>query len=278
MYLIINIKKYKKLKYFFNNINNLNGEIFMPRFDTGEDSVINQTLSGYQFTAVDINQLDDFEYTLVNIAVDQSGSVSNFKSEMEKCLSNIVDICKKSHSVNKILFRLTGFNDSVFEIHGEKMLRSIDNNDYKGSLICRGMTAVKEATLNAIEYCEKRADELKQNDMFTNAVIYIITDGDDNASRGISNDYIKNSISRIRNSEKLTSLTIVLVGVNTNENNIKILLNNYNVEAGFDAYIDIGSADASTLGKLGELISQSISSASQNIASTNTPNVSNIQI
>lgn len=241
----------------------------MPRFDKSTN-VSHTTVSGFSFSAASLKDLDDVEYTVVTIVVDVSGSVSGFERNLEACIKEAIKGCKNSHGVNKIFLRIVAFNDSIQEIHGFKLLRQIDEADYDGTLHPRGSTALNDATLNALEASEKIVQDMGANDCYCNAVVYIMTDGCENFSTTKDASKIKDTIQRLRRDENLSGVLTVLVRVGEGTwAGVKDTLDEFKLEAGIDEDIDIADTSASSLGKLGQLLSHSISSASANIQSGN---------
>jgi len=55
----------------------------------------------------------------------------------------------------------------------------------------------------------------------------------------------------------------ILIGVNITDSMVSQALNDFNTRAGFTQYVEIGNASKSTLAKLAQFVSKSISSQSQ---------------
>ena len=91
------------------------------------DMVKIDTDNNFQFSATNIDKLGATEYTLVNVVVDTSSSVSFFKDELENSIKSIVEACNKSSRAENLLIRLSTFNSNLFEEHGFKALFDIDN-------------------------------------------------------------------------------------------------------------------------------------------------------
>jgi len=234
----------------------------MPRFDQ-DDMQSHKTLSKFNFSAVDVNSLGASEYTIVCIVQDTSSSVSPFKDDMEKTLKQILEACKKSPRSENLLLRLVEFNNNVIELHGFRELRTIDPAEYDNVLNCRGMTALYDATEDSIEATEAYGKQLKGHDFLANAIMFVITDGDENNSIIVKHpSLIKDSLARIRKNEVLESITTVLIGVGTDQA-VLDLLDNFHKEAGLTQYVKMGDATPTRLAKLADFISKSVSSTSQ---------------
>lgn len=195
----------------------------MPKLMDKNAMQTHQTLHNFNFSAVDIKSLGASEYTIVTIVQDTSSSVTAFKDEMEKTLKQILDSCKKAPRSGNLLLRLAEFNNNLNELHGFRELNSINPDEYDNILNCRGMTALKDATLSCIEATEVYGKQL------------------------VAMDY---------------SFNTVLVGVG-NDPAIQSLLKQFKDEAGLDQYVNMGDATPNNLAKLAAFVSKSISSTSQ---------------
>lgn len=216
----------------------------------------------FGFSATPLNKLEASEYTLVNIVIDTSGSVHPFRQDLEDMLEVIYDSLLKSPRADNLLVRVLTFNSTVDEVHGFKLLSSMNKGDYKGVINPRGATALYDATVNALEATDNYAKELRNNDFEVNAANYIITDGDDNVST-LNPNRIKEVAAKLLSSETVESMVSVLVKVNmANSAILDKLAQDANMQA-----IEVANATPSSLAKLGGLISRSISSQSKSLGS-----------
>jgi hypothetical protein len=216
----------------------------------------------FTFSGARIENLGATEYTLVNIAVDVTGSVYGFEDDLRESLMAAVDACKRSPRSLNLLLRVITFSTSVGgveEIHGFKSLEDIDTNDYP-QIRPGGATPLYDATYSSIGALVEYGEELMENDFLANGISFVITDGDDNAS-SITPGEIKKTIESVAREEKLESLISVLIGINAGYYDNK--LKKFKVESGIDQYIDAGEATKEKLAKLAYFVSQSISSQSQ---------------
>lgn len=230
-----------------------------------------KTGSNYKFSAVKVDQLGATEYTLVTIAQDASGSVDSYAQEMEKCLKTILDSCKKSPRAENLLLRLVTFNNVLDEVHGFKMLNTVTPKDYDNILAPAGGTALFDAVQSAIEATNDYGAVLSDQDFGVNAIIFIITDGDDNASRATANS-VKKAIAKVAKAEKLEQITVVLIGVG-DANNVATYLQDFQQNAGITQFVDIGTISPNKLAKLAGFISRSISSTSKALANGTSSNL-----
>jgi len=217
----------------------------------------------YGFSAVGLDELGASEYTLVTIAVDVSGSVSSFKNDMEKSLKEVIKACTKSPRADNLLIRLTTFSDDVQEIHGFKLLAQINERDYDDCLKIRSLTALYDASDNAIAAATTYAKQLIGHDYTINAIVVVLTDGCDNTSK-LNVSGVKKALKNAVKTEDFESIVSILIGVGVDQDDdVKTALNKFEKEVGFTQFVKTDDATAKTLAKLAAFISQSISSQSQ---------------
>ena len=220
------------------------------------------TGNNFQYSALEMDSLGATEYTLVNILVDESGSVCNFATELNACLDAVVGSCEKHPRSQNLLVRTAAFSThDIREIHGFSTVDAID----KGTLTVHpsGLTPLWDATLDSIETLGGYADILHNQDYFSNGMIFVITDGDDTSSNVANMAKIKDAVNNLRTTETLESIKMILIGVNDKDSGLKAYLEAFKVDAGFDEYISMGDVDAGKLAFLADWMSKSISSTSQ---------------
>ncbi len=222
--------------------------------------------SNYGFSATKIADLGAAEYTLVTIAADVSGSVSGFERDIERAIMEVVKACRHSPRADNLMLRLTTFDHRVKEIHGFKPLMGFDPNDYAGCLSIGGSTALFDATHNAVGGVRQYGKDLAANDFEANGIVFVMTDGLDNASH-VKPAEVKKAFRSALRTEALESLVSILVGVDVSSANVSAGLKKLQTDVGFDRYIEIAKANASTLAKLADFVSRSISAQSQALGS-----------
>lgn len=216
----------------------------------------------YGFSAVGLDDLGATEYTLVTIACDVSQSVTAFKRDMEKALKEIIGACAKSPRADNLLVRLVTFSDDIEEVHGFKMLEQINAGDYDDCLNIKHMTALYDAAENAIASTGAYGAQLVDGDFAANAIVFVITDGDENVSK-LQLPAVKKALAKVVKDERLESLVSILIGVNIQDPYIAQRLDEFNKEVGFTQFVKTEDASAKTLAKLAEFVSKSISSQSK---------------
>jgi uncharacterized protein YegL len=237
----------------------------MPRLN--DDSMEEQkTIGTFGFSGTRIDDLGATEYTLCTILIDASGSVSPFAAGLEKALKETIRACQLSPRADNLMVRVVKFNDSFEELHGFKLLDKINLDDYNNVLRCGGMTLLHDSVINAMEATGKYSKDLVTNDFQCNAIVVVLTDGDDNRSK-FGKESVKKSIKSLVTSEALESLVSILVGVNVKEPVISAYLKDLKDQAEFDQYVELDNADSRTLAKLADFVSKSISSQSNSLGS-----------
>jgi uncharacterized protein YegL len=237
-----------------------------------EATVVQGTNSGFEFTGTPVDKLGASEYTIVNVLVDMSGSIGGWERQVEDCLKTIVNACRKSPRAENLLLRVVGFNTNTSEIHGFVELMNIDVKDYDNKIHANGGTALLDALLNAVESTGDYAKDLNDRDIFCNAIVFCITDGDDNSSRiatinGRNGEKIAQVVEKLRTSELLESIKTILIGIcdpsTMRGNEVTPMLDRIKKGANIDEYVLIGNMNKGTLAKLAGFVSHSISSTSQ---------------
>lgn len=237
----------------------------MPRFDeVMESRKVPGTHFGYTGTRL-ADLTGATEYTLVTIVLDESGSTSSFKAEMEKCVQEIVKACRYSPRADNLMLRLVCFGSTHREEHGFKLLQSCNPDDYMGCYHSGGSTALFDASFDSIEATRDYAKQLSDNEYLCNAIVFVLTDGEDNAST-LNAKQVQEALAKCVSSEALESLVSILIGVNATAS-ISAYLDKFNKEAGFTQYVELKDASEKTLAKLAAFVSKSISSQSQALGS-----------
>ena len=139
--------------------------------------------SHYGYSATRLEELGATEYTVVTVACDVSGSTAAFIFDMEAAITRIVQACKSSPRADNLLLRLVAFDDALSELHGFKLLENCNLADYGGVLRAGGSTALYDAAENAVSSTTSYGQQLLAGDFSANAILFVITDGMDNASR-----------------------------------------------------------------------------------------------
>jgi hypothetical protein len=223
----------------------------------------------FKFSGASLNTLESSEYSLCSIVLDRSYSIQPWAKELEKAVKEVISSCQKSPRADNLLIRLSTFAHTVEEFHGWKELNKCNPNDYNGILNHLGhTTSLYDGVAAAVEATSIYGKELFDSDYTCNALTVILTDGDNNSSSETVNS-LKKRLAKIVGEKKLESHIGILVGVNTGDSGINLLLNNFAKECGLE-YLDIAHADAKSIAKLAQFISKSISSVSSHLGTGTT--------
>jgi hypothetical protein len=220
--------------------------------------------SYFGYSAADLDSLGATEYTLATIVVDESSSVLRYKKEMESCIKETVKACKQSPRSDYLLLRVVAFNSSPREIHGFKPLIDCNESDYDNCLKPSGTTRLFATASDVIDATKSYGQHLYDNDFDANAIVFIITDGMDNASGTIDAEAVRDKLRDTMRAEVLESILTILVGVGIGDYfEIDQCLSEFKDKAQLAQYVGLAEADKKTLAKLADFISRSISSQSQ---------------
>ena len=218
--------------------------------------------SGYKFSATKIKDLGAAEYTLATIVMDASSSVEGFAVQLEQALKTIFKACDKSPRKDNLMLRLTQFANTLTELHGFKLLGTINEKDYDNVLQLGGSTALFDAMDEAIQATGTYGKQLTSQDFLVNGIVVVVTDGENNCSNISDPTQVKKTLQSIRRAENLESLLLILVGVTNDNVSLNTYLQTVKDDTGCDQYISIGCATPGKIAKLAEFVSQSISSTS----------------
>jgi len=232
----------------------------MPKLDGMDDHQL--AGSNYGFSAKRVDDLGATEYTLVALAGDKSGSVAPFRLQIENCIKAMVKACRHAPRADNLMMRLTTFDDKLEEIHGFRPFSECDVDDYTDCVQPGGLTALYDAACNATDATTQYGKTLTESDFDVNAIVVVLTDGMDNRSTYEAR-HVKEALANAVQSEALESVISILVGVNVSDPGVSQYLTDLHQQAGFTQYVEIENATESSLAKLGDFISRSISAQSQ---------------
>ena len=211
----------------------------------------------YGFSGTRVELLGATEYTLVTIALDTSSSVSEFKKDLERTVRDIVTSCHQSPRADNLLIRLVAFSSKLKEIHGFKELYDCTPQDYENFIQTGGMTALYDATHNAVHAMSQYGKNLMSHDFDVNGILFVITDGVENQSSNTLTDVVQAFKDSTRK-EHLGSLVSILVGVNVDDADLSGHLEQFKEQAGFHQYLEIQKAGADSLARLAKFVCESI--------------------
>lgn len=232
------------------------------------------TASGFSFSGEAIHDLTGNDhYTLVCIAIDCSSSTLGFVNQMKDSVLQIINACRGSKLINSVLVRMTTFrNHNVDEILGYTLPNKIDDS-VVNLISAGGSTPLNDACVESVESASTYGKKLAESFYITNAIVFVITDGEENTSKIVASPSVVNKkVCDVKREESLESIKTVLVGL-CGCSDINSYLQNYKDQAGFDDYVNASLGDVQAFKKLGNFVSQSISSTS-NALGTGAPSKS----
>ena len=222
--------------------------------------------TNFKYSAASIDDMMEIasEFTLVTLVIDESGSVDTFASAMENAIREVISKCvnKNNPKSENLVLRILKFNNYVTEYHGFKPAHACDPSSYHGFLNPGGMTALYEASEQAVNASKDYGKQLMDQGIATNALVVIFTDGVNNVQTSTP-ESVRRSIEKVRQEEALTNITTILIGVNTK--NCQSILEQFVKDAGINQFETIENTDSKSFGALANMVSQSISRSSQNI-------------
>lgn len=213
--------------------------------------------SGFSFSATRVGDLGATEYTLVGVAADGSSSVAPFAREIEACIKAVVEACRRSPRADHLMLRLVTFDSTLHEVHGFRPLAECPPDAYDGTVRGEGCTALYDAATTLVESIAAYGKTLCDADFDVNAIVFVITDGADNASQ-LDAKALARALTATRKAEHVESLVSVLVGVNVADPQLDGYLRALARDVGFTQYLPLAQADAASLARLARFVARSI--------------------
>lgn len=226
--------------------------------------------NAFGFSGVDPEDManPEDEYTLVSIAEDVSPSTNGVRGIMCDGKKLVNQACKKSPRADKLMIHYTKFGSRIEEDHGFKPVVEIDENDYTESASIGGSTCLYDAVFNSLAAIQKYAEVLDKSDIGTNGIVFVYTDGMDNAST-LGAQSIVDKLEEIKMKEILESVKIIVIGFYDTKSSyaseIRDYLDAFVKDIGLDQFVDVGGMTSSQAAKVFGFVSQSISSQSQHL-------------
>lgn len=222
----------------------------------------------YVYTGQPVEKLGGSQYTLVTLALDMSPSIEEYVPDMEAMCQEVIKACQKDPNSEAIMMRFIGFHEDVVELQGFTELRHYDPAQFNNVIKISRATALNQATMNAVISTAEYGKQLVNGDNMCNGVLFIITDGRDNMG-GVTPSEISNAIKDIRKdegAETVESINTILIAA-SDDSYVVSSIKKFHQEAGLSQLVEMGEATANNLAKLGQFVSQSVSSTSQALGS-----------
>lgn len=238
----------------------------MPKFT---EDLEQHKVGHFGFSAVSIDDLESSGYTLATIVCDRSGSTSGFQDAMEAALKSSVEALRKHPNSESIMVRVLTIDSECEEQHGFIPLPDVDTDRYDGMLAARGMTCLFDGCVNGAQAASQYGRQLLQDRYNANGILIVITDGMNNAGKFAAESdvsHVKKAFDDTKLTECLESFTTVLIAVNVENIGVGAGLRKFHADAGFTAdMIELKDASPATIAKIGEFITDSVSSTSTSL-------------
>lgn len=207
---------------------------------------------------------------LASIAIDTSSSMAGQEANLEQCFNQAIQACDKAPNRDGILVRITSFDSTVKELRA-----FVPPAPTPLQIKTAGMTALGRGVLDALRSTAHYAEVLAQGDYRCNAILIVLTDGDETVDdRTEVVQKINQELEQIKAKEVLDSVLIILIGFRPDVQLKKIQAD---LAAAIGArYIQLQDVTPQKLAKLAEFVSQSISSQSRQIGTGQTAQVPNL--
>ncbi len=197
--------------------------------------------------------IDDIDSEIVNlifVAVDQSGSMYPYRTEMQKCLADFKDALLSSKEADEMLIARANFNlYKNIEIGGYKGVDEFDVN-YSAT----GGTPLYDVIIEGAKRLNDYMTYLKNQGMRVKAVFAIFSDGDDTTSGNTAYD-AKGAIEDLNTKE----VTTAFISFGSEAKDIADNLQ-------FRNKLEVGSS-ASELRKAFDVLSKSVIESSKSVLS-----------
>lgn len=235
----------------------------MPIFNESQ-TLETHNIGHFGYSAVPLDELEAAQFTLGTIVVDRSTSTNGFTREMTDAVKASIEALKRHPLKDQILVRVVAFDSSMEEIHGFIPVTGIDSSQYEGCFTARGMTALFDACVSAVEATEGYSRTLASKHYLNNGIVIVITDGANNEGRFDSPGdvvEVKKAFTGAMKNESLESLTTILIAVGFQS--LKNELTAFHKDAGFtNPIIGVEQATPDAIARIGNFITSSFSSTS----------------
>lgn len=170
---------------------------------------------GYNIGNFDISSIQEEEVILMVLDMDVSPSVQPFERDLNDAFRSFIEEMQKSHVAPKIMIKAMEFNENVVEKSGFMPISQVDVRNFvfkaKGSSTALFASAHK-AVESAIEY----KLQLESQGINVKTLVFVITDGMDNASGNIRASSVATMLDDLAKKESnVFSFETVLFGIGT---------------------------------------------------------------
>ena len=211
-----------------------------------ENNMIIDGLDEIEIANTSIDDIDSENINLMFLAIDKSGSMSIYESDMRDALIEFKQALENSKEADEILVAKAEFSEDI-DIGGYKKISEFDNK-----FIADGCTAMYDAIVTGKDKLAEYRNFLKTEGMRVKAVFSVFSDGLDNASMASFSD-AKAAVDYL-NKEEITTAFISFGGEATQTAK----------DLGFRNILDVSSS-ASELRKAFNCLSKSVIESSKSV-------------
>ena len=242
----------------------------MPKFNDPNVTHTNIAGSHFGYSSEKPATLLASAYCLAALTFDVSGSMEPFQQQLHEVVRKVLKSLNHSPRAENLLVRNVSFGTSVDEITGFVHLKSIDPDEVCNKLQCTSpATSLYDSAVSQVEAIRDYAIELKKQDIYANAVLIIITDGQDNNSKHKSGLAVADTVKKIKHDEVLEQLTTILIKVNVSDPTSQQMLDKFAADAQFTQTEDASLVTESHIARLSGFISKSVSSNTATVGTGN---------
>lgn len=222
--------------------------------------------TNFQFSYTRPEALDSVEYTLGSLIMDFTGSLNGQEQNLLKIARTVLEACKMHPRRDFMMLRIVAFNNriGVKELLGFTPVTQITDIDLN-QCSATSSTNLYDAIVASLTATQQYAKTLQDQEIFVNGITFIGTDGEDCASSFTSQD-AADAAKRLTTDESMESHRTILLGLRPESATA------YRAQTELAALMDaqyekVDDLSATSLAKMGDFISKSLSAQSVSLGS-----------
>ena len=168
------------------------------------------------FGNTDVTNLDMEEIVNVTILVDTSGSMSSHAAELNQQISDFIKWMQDFHQAPKLFLSLGRFDSDIEVLTGFQQVNNVKTRVFPTD---GGSTKLYEGCSEFVKNVVAQQQRALGAGILSKSIFFVITDGEDNASKATSASEVKQLINFIQSDEAtMNTFASALVGIgNRNE-------------------------------------------------------------
>lgn len=221
-----------------------------------DDNVMGGQTTTFGFSNFDPADLDTDNTINITFVIDVSPSIENYEDPLNEMFRGFLENVQKSHAADNVLVKIVRFSEKVEELNAFQPIKSIGLNQYEFRASGRS-TALFAAVKTSIEKSIEYRETLENSGVNVKSLVFIITDGEDMASRSMGVDAadVKKILVDFKKAEKNAfSFETIMFGVGNAANFKKA-----QEDMGIEHLFKVGDTPEEIRTVMGGIISQSIS-------------------